>query len=144
MCGEGQQLHVSKAWFGRLAHDTDTCVEDVDVKAGNTSLHLQPDLARDCGVSVLGVKETWCRDVDSGAGCSIAVESLGVGVPGGSPCPVTVTKKYLYLEFACSRDGQASGALANTAPVRLFAMYLLMMSAGHALLASTLNNLNLV
>jgi hypothetical protein len=76
--GEGEQLRIHTAWYGRLAHDTESCVDDLHI-AGNRSRDLQPDLDRDCGVSILPNKDAWCQSVDGGAGCRIAVLALDAG-----------------------------------------------------------------
>lgn len=131
-CSEGLTLRVDRAWYGRLAHDKDSCLETGSLGGGGGGNNSSdghddnaaaaaaaaaaavgphthhPDLAQDCGSSILDSKDSWCQNADKG-GCTIAVRDLGHGAEGDRACPDTVTK-YLYLEYECLGEGSGSSS----------------------------------
>ena len=107
-CKENLSLRIDKAWYGRMAHDTSSCVDSTS----DNKTTPQPDLAQDCGSSILPSKDAWCHNSQNGS-CTIAVENLGPAVDAVR-CPDNVVK-YLYLEYECV--GDSSSATGARAPV---------------------------
>ena len=112
-CGDGLKLKIDKAWYGRIAHDSTSCLEVVN------GTHEHPDLAQDCGSSILNSKDTWCHHSENG-GCTIVVKDLGHSNEA-VPCPDAVTK-YLYLEYECLGDPHSGAARLEDMSLFLFVL----------------------